>query len=340
MSLEFDERICATCPTADCLVKCQYMDLDRETAHAEMMKVIRGEDSPVLRDCATCYACEEYCTRGNHPFYLITDRREEKGLLTAPRPITNQWINMAEHQGKCMVGDVRDRVMSCCFIPDLGGWASGSLFADLAPSFVLGAEYMCPAVYLHFAKPSVIRERLAKVLENFKKLGVSEVLCLHDECYGTYTSIAPAYGLEVPFKPIHYMEYLHDKLVENRDRIKPLGFKVVYQRPCSSRLSPDQHHWVDKLFELVGVERLERTYQDENALCCGDVLKMAVGYDLAVDVQNRNIADMAETGAEYCVFNCPFCQFTLSEKVSQQGLRPVHMIELCRMAVGELQGEG
>ncbi|MBU2552638.1 MAG: (Fe-S)-binding protein, partial [Proteobacteria bacterium] len=98
MSLEFDERICATCPTADCLVKCQYMDLDRETAHAEMMKVIRGEDSPVLRDCATCYACEEYCPRGNHPFYLITDRREEKGLLTAPRPITNQWINMAEHQ--------------------------------------------------------------------------------------------------------------------------------------------------------------------------------------------------------------------------------------------------
>ena len=337
--LQFDENRCASCPTVDCLVKCQYMEMDRDTAHEEMIKLIRGENSRVLQECATCYGCEEYCPRGNHPFYLITDLREEKNILTAPRPITNQWINMAEHQGKFMVGRVKDAAMSCCMIPDLGAWAKGALFGDLPAATVVGAEFMCPAVYLHFAKPSVVRHRLARVLENFAKLGVKEVLCLHDECYGTYTSIAPAYGLEVPFRPVHYMEHLHGALKAAGDRIKPLDIKAVYQRPCSARLSPDQHHWVDDIFGLIGVQRTEREYQDENSLCCGDVMKSTIGYEAAMGLQKRNLEDMAASGAGYCVFNCPFCLYTLSEKVENKGLRPIHMIDLCRMAIGEREKE-
>ncbi|MCK5723422.1 MAG: (Fe-S)-binding protein, partial [Gammaproteobacteria bacterium] len=77
--LKFDDNLCKTCPTGDCLVKCQYLDVEKKTAVEEMVKIGQGEDSFVLQDCVTCYACEEYCKRGNHPFYLITERREEKG---------------------------------------------------------------------------------------------------------------------------------------------------------------------------------------------------------------------------------------------------------------------
>jgi len=337
--LKFNEKACFTCPTVDCLVKCQYMQFDRDGAHAEIMKVVKGEDSPVLEQCVTCYACEEYCPRGNHPFYLISERREQKGMLTAPRPITNQWINMAEHQGKFMFGNIKDKAMSCCFIPELGEFGQGALFEEIASSFALGAEFMCPAVYLHFAKTSVIKERLPKVIENFARLNVSEVLCLHDECYGTYTSIAPAYGMEVPFKPIHYMEYLYEKLIQFQDRIKPLGIKAVYQRPCSSRFCPDKHHYVKDICELIGVQLLDREYQNENALCCGDILKMVAGYEVYKDVRERNVKDMVSSGANYCIFNCPFCQFSLSEKVSKAGLKPIHMVELCKMAIGEREME-
>ena len=79
-ALKFDENVCATCPSADCLLKCQYMVFDKNEAHEEMMKVVKGEDSPVLHECVTCYACEEYCKRGNHHFYLISERREEKSI--------------------------------------------------------------------------------------------------------------------------------------------------------------------------------------------------------------------------------------------------------------------
>ena len=337
-ALEFDENVCAKCPSPDCLLKCQYMKWDKETAHEEMMKVVTGEDSRVLKECVTCYACEEYCRRGNHPFYLISERREEKGLYTAPRPITNQWINMTRMQGKQMVGKITDRVLSSCFIPALGGMVSGEIFKDLTGSIVFGAEFMCPAVHTHFAKMSVIKERLPMVMENFKKLGVKEVICLHDECYGTYTSIASAYGLEVPFKPIYYMDFLLGRLKELKDKIKPLNIKAAYQRPCSNRLIPDKHHLAKDIMDFIGVELPEREYQDENCLCCADILRSISGYRLANDVQQRNIEDMLKTGAEYCVFNCPACQSTLSEKVGKKGLKPIHIIDLCKIAIGEKGG--
>jgi Fe-S oxidoreductase len=334
-TLKHEETVCASCPSADCLLKCQYMKFSKREAHREMMKVVRGEDSRVLHECATCYACEEYCHRGNHPFYLIEERREEKEIYTAPRPITNQWINMTAMQGKSMVGQVKDKALSSCFIPDLGFLGTGEIFKDVAPAGVFGAEFMCPAVHTHFAKMSVVRERLPVVLDNFKKLGVKEVICLHDECYGTYTAIAGAYGMEVPFKPVYYMDYLLERLDALKDRIKPLGIRAAYQRPCSNRLIPEKHSLVREILDRIGVETPERKYQDENALCCGEILRSVSGYQLADDVQGRNISDMVKTGAEYCIFNCPACQGSLSEKVARAGLKPVHIIDLCKMAIGE-----
>jgi hypothetical protein len=333
--LKYDENLCTTCKTSDCLVKCQFINLDRETAHREVMKIIKGEDSSILNDCVTCYACEEYCQRGNHPFYQITERREEKGMLTASRAITNQWINMCEPQGKYKVGEIKEKVLSCCFIGELRRLARGKLFEDLRSSYILGPEFFCEVVYLHFAKTSIIKERLPKVVENIKQLGIKQLICMHDECYGSFTSLAPAYGIEVPFEPIHYFEYLFEKLRGLKNEIKPLKIKAAYQRPCSSRLSPDKYHLVGEIFDLIGAELVEREYQGENALCCGEVLRMVTGYEVANDVQKKNVDDMVLSGAEYCVFNCPYCQMALSEKVSKRGIKPIHIIDLCKMAIGE-----
>jgi hypothetical protein len=338
--MKFNEKVCATCPSSDCFLKCQYMTFSgHKEAHAEIMKIIRGKDSRVLHECVTCYACEEYCKRGNHPYYLICERREEKDMLTAPRPITNQWINMTQMQGKCMVGDVKDKALSCCYIPELGALGTGEIFKDVAMAGTFGAEFMCPAVHTHFAKMSVIKERLPVVIDNFRRLGVKEVICLHDECYGTFTSIASAYGMEVPFKPVYYMDFLLQRMKELKGKIKPLNITVAYQRPCSNRLIPDKLPLVKKILNLIGVKMPKRTYQDENCLCCGEVIRSVAGYKLADDVQKRNINDMLETGAEYCMFNCPACQIALSEKVSKRGLKPIHIIDLCKMAIGEKERE-
>jgi len=338
LELKFDSTKCAECEAVSCLVKCQYMDLkNKDKAKKEWQKVINGEDSYVLEACTTCYACEEYCPFGNHPFYLIVERQEEKGILPAPRPTVTMWMNQCQPVGRFMVGKVEEKALSYCFLPHFNTLVKGKLFDDIAWSIIFGQEFFCNAVYLHYAKLSVIKDRLPKIIENIKNQGIKELICLHDECYGTFTSLAPAYGMDTPFKPVHYYEYLHNRLKALKDVLKPLNTKAAYQRNCSARLCPETDHYVDDIFGLLGIERVKRKYDRENALCCAEIIRMAKGPPLADDIQKRNIDDMVKSGAEYCVFNCPACWDSLAHKVAKQGIKPIHMIDLCKLAIGEEQ---
>jgi len=336
LHLDFDPAKCAACRTQSCLVRCQYLRLDQDTAKREIDRLIDGEDSFVLDRCVTCYACEEYCEMGNHPFFLIVERQEEKGILPAPRPLVTMMVDQFEPRGKYRVGQLSGTALSFCFAPPLEHMATGRLFDGLASSYVFGREFACPAFYLHYGRAALLKERLPALIERIEQLGITRLLCLHDECFASFTSLAPAYGLEVPFEPVHYFEHLRDRLTELQGEVKPLGVTVVYQRPCSARLHPQTDHLVDEVFELVGARRLEREYHGENALCCGETLRSNKGFDLADDVQSRNVDDMEKTGAEYCVFNCPYCYYALVEQLGKRGIKSVHMIDLCKMAIGEV----
>ncbi len=335
--LQFDKDKCARCKTVSCLTKCQYIHLDAAAAKKEWRKIINGEDSMILEACTTCYSCEEYCPHGNHPFYMIVDRQEEHGILPSPRPIITMWINQCEPVGKFMVGALQERALSYCFLPHFNALAHGKLFEGLEWSVIFGQEFFCNAVYLHYARTSLIQKRLAEVLANIKKQGIKELICLHDECYATYASLAPAYGIDIPFKPVHYFEYLLERLAKLKGQIKPLKMKVAYQRNCSTRLIPQVDHMVDDIFGMIGVERLNRKYDRQNAMCCAEIFRMAKGPVLADEVQQKNLDDMRDCGAEYVVFNCPACWDTLATKVVERGLKPIHMIDLCKLAIGEQQ---
>jgi Fe-S oxidoreductase len=334
--LNYDPQICKNCKTCDCLMNCQYMDFKLAEARAEKEKILQGVDSKVLRGCITCYACEEYCPSGNHPFYQIVDRQEEKGVLPVPIPLTKQQIRMMQAKGTITPGTVSAPVINMCYFPMLTGCVRGKLFENA--SYIVGSDIFCNVMWLHFGKNSVIRERLPRMIDNIwnfylKDSGVDELVCFHDECYGTYTQLAPAFGIDVPFKSIHLFEYLAERLDELQDQIKPIGAKVAYQRPCSNRLVPETQHWVDEIFQKIGVDRVERQYDRENALCCGQVLRAQQREGLADDVQQRNLDDMQQAGVTYCVFNCPACMFTLADAVAERGIFPILMSDLCQAAL-------
>ncbi len=335
--LIFDREKCARCKSIPCMTKCQYIKLDTVTAKKEWQKVLDGEDSFILEACTTCYACNEYCPHGNNPFYMIVDRQEKKGILPSPRPIITMWVNQCEPVGKFTVGLLQEKALSYCFLAHFNVLAHGKLFEDLEYSAVYGQEFFCNAVYLHYAKTSLIKERLPKIIENIRKQGIKELVCLHDECYATYTSLAPAYGIEVPFHPIHYYDYLIEKLKALKDKVKPLGLKVAYQRNCSTRLIPEVDKSLDELFNLIGVERAVRKYDRKNALCCAEIIRMAKGPELADELQKKNLDDMQSVKPDYVVFNCPACWDSLATKVAERGMKPIHVIDLCRLAVGEEQ---
>jgi Fe-S oxidoreductase len=141
--------------------------------------------------------------------------------------------------------------------------------------------------------------------------------------------------MEIPFKPVHLFEYLYSKLKQYEDQISPLNIRVAYQRPCSSRLIPETEHYVNDIFELIGVERVSREYRGENSLCCASVFRMQQNYDLFKTNQSKNIEDMVKAGAQYCIFNCPMCYSSLSEAVKKKEIQPLMIHELCQIAIGE-----
>jgi ferredoxin len=340
--LSFNEKLCESCKTGDCLTKCQYMEVDKDTAREEMLKIFNNEKSFVLSDCATCYACEEYCKKGNHPFYLIVQKQEELDMAPLPDPLIKRGEQMAiPFRGEPEIDKITGPALNLGVFSQLGNLTQGRLFEPLTLMSQDSRKmfhYFCQLMYLHFARTSVINERLPGIMETIAAHGADEIVHFHDECYGTYESYAPAFGMDVPFKSVHLFEYLYNRLVELKEDIVPLNYKVAYQRPCSSRLSSDKYQFVDKIFDLIGVEHVEREYTGENALCCGGTImgqKKEGSRRFSVDIQKRNIDDMKKAGAEICVFNCPACMQVLGPPVAKSGIMPMFMSDLCRLAIGE-----
>ena len=343
--LEFYEDMCAACESQDCLMKCQHLDMDQDTARMEMGKIIKGEDSFVLHDCVTCYACEEYCPNGNHPFYLIVTRQEELGIPPLPDPLIKRGIQTGiPFRGEPEIDKMTGTALNMAAFSNLMDRVQSKLFEGLP---VISHDprkmfhYFCQLMYLHYARTSVINERLDGIIQTIAAHGADTIVHFHDECYGTYTSYAPAFGIKVPFKSVHLFEYLYNKLLELKDEIKPLGYKVAYQRPCSSRLSSDKFQFVGKIFDLIGVEEVKRQYVGENALCCGATIlgqKKPGSRTYYEDLQKKNITDMTDAGAQICVFNCPACMQALATPVSKAGMMPLFMSDLCRLAIGEKIG--
>ena len=148
------------------------------------------------------------------------------------------------------------------------------------------------------------------------------------------TSLAAQYQLSVPFRPVHLFEYLYAALSSLTERITSVGMRVAYQAPCASRYTPEKDYFLDKLFELVGVERVKREYEGLKGLCCGAPL-MATDKQRAMEVKLRNISDARENGAEAMVFLCPMCFLNLRKLCQESGMKPIFITELCSQSLIE-----
>lgn len=112
--------------------------------------------------------------------------------------------------------------------------------------------------------------------------------------------------------------------------------KIAYLRNCSNRFIPETDQWVDKICELIGVERVARKYDRENALCCGGGMEAIPDKKkLRRETQKKNVQDMVDYGAEACVFNCPMCKNMIGSLAERNGLKLYLLSDLCRLALGE-----
>lgn len=335
----FDKSNCNICENIDCLTRCQWIEFsDVEDARKEKNKMINGENSRVLSDCVTCFACDEYCPYNSHPFDLITELQEKYNTLPInPQILENTVKRFAPHpELRLKQIDPNKPVLNKCgFGRTNENRMKGKLFDNL--QYVSGLSFFCNLMYHHYARDSVIRERTPIIIDNIRKQNIKEMICYHDECYGFYASYCPRNGIQLPegFKAIHIYEYLYNFLKEHESEITKLNMKIAYQRSCSNRFIPDVDDYVDKICGLIGVERVKREFDRENAMCCAGIMATIGKKHFTRKAQKDNVNDMIEHGAEACIYNCPACLDSLGSLVERNGLKNYLLSDLCRMALGE-----
>jgi Fe-S oxidoreductase len=328
----FIETRCDLC--GDCLARCPYVEYDNERAADEIGSLIAGEEAPILSSCVTCFACNEFCPTGARPFDLILERQEQFGSLgIAPETIQAQEAMYAT-DSPAQVERTGGRVLSACVFsrsdPDL---FEGRLFQGLP--VVRGRHFFCYVLFDHLGAGSITQRHAQTFVDSLAATGAEEVVLVHDDCYSMLVDRAPQFGIEVPFRPVHLFQYLRGFLDEHRAELRPLGLRVAYQRPCASRLSPRKEEALDGIFRLIGVERVERRYDREGALCCSGAVSF-LQPQVAADVRARNLDDAQGAGAQAMCYLCPVCRRTLTPDAQARGLGNYHVIELVRMALGEL----
>jgi ferredoxin len=328
----FDLSRCDSC--GDCLVRCQYVDYDRSKAIQEITALIEGKDAEILRECTTCMACNEYCTKGANPYDLILQLQEEKGVMPLSEEQLNRFTAQEHFPSQVIKGDSAQPALSLCTmknrLPDRA--VKGQIFDGL--TIVDGGEYYCYILHLHLARESYFRNNIQKFIDSLASLGKKEVVLIHDDCYSTATTKAKEYGIEVPFRPVHIIEYLLNYLKEHPNNITRLNKKIAYQRPCISRYTTEKEPMLDELFELIGVHRVPRKYDRQDALCCGAAI-MDKEPEKGMKLRDKNITDAKGYGADAMVVLCPICWMMLSQPCLERGLPPVYLTNLCRMALGE-----
>ena len=327
----FDRSKCDLC--GECLVKCQYVDFTEEKAKEEIDKLIRGKPASIIKECITCVACNQYCEKGANPFDLINQRQEETSLF----PVSDRALEMFYAADimptEVIPGHLGKQVMSLCTVGDLiPGLFEGQLFEGM--TFLKGGEYFCKIGWVHAGKESPVRDGAQAVVEKLAETKAKEIIFYHDDCYAMMTAKAKEYGVDLPFKPIHIIEYLLNYLRDHKEQIKKLNMKIAYQQPCASRYTPWKDEWLDELFYLIGVERVKRKYDRMNALCCATPV-VATDRERANGIKDKNIKDALDAGAEAIVFLCPICFLSLRRRTREAGLEPIPISNLCRLALGE-----
>ena len=67
--MAFNLAKCDFC--GDCLDLCQYTAYAKDSGAEQIKQLVEGTPAPIVTECVTCAACNEYCSKGANPFDLL-----------------------------------------------------------------------------------------------------------------------------------------------------------------------------------------------------------------------------------------------------------------------------
>ena len=334
----WDVSKCDLC--GDCLVKCRYVDYDRDQAANQIKLLLEGKAADILDKCITCNACFQYCPTGADPANLIYKMQEKVGspISVSFKPYIDSVVKAFEQGSRdvqVIEGDPDKPALSFDSFPFTqfpAGTLESRMFKGM--TVVRGRKYASLVGMAHMGGESLAERYGRKVINSLAELG-KDIVYIHNEGYILAHIKARELGIDVPYRYMHLFEYVREYLLNYQHDITRLHKKVAYQPNCAVRWLPEQDIWLNEIFNLIGVERVSRKYEGVNALCCGGPA-LFVNKELAGNIQENNIRDAMDNHAEAVITICPMCDMVMRDQTAKAGLPKIFITDLCRMALREI----
>jgi ferredoxin len=172
----WDSSKCDLC--GDCLVKCRYVDYDKDQAVAEIKLLMEGKEADILNKCITCVACNDYCPTGADPSNLIFKMQEKIGtcpIAVVGKPVLDEMAKGLEGRGEpsqLVEGDPDKPVLSFDAF-QFGQFPEGTLDSMLfkGMTVVRGSEYMSLVGSVHMGGESFSEKYAQNVIDKLACLG-------------------------------------------------------------------------------------------------------------------------------------------------------------------------
>ncbi|MHA1267430.1 MAG: (Fe-S)-binding protein [Candidatus Helarchaeota archaeon] len=200
-----------------------------------------------------------------------------------------------------------------------------------------GAEICCGSVALRTGDLKTFNFTIEKNLESFRKIGVKTIIT---SCAGCYRTFKKDYGEQLTglgIKVLHTIEFLEQLLDKNELPLKPLGISATFHDPChtgrNSGGTPLYEAPRKILAKIASIKEMKTI--KENAKCCGAGGGVKKAFpELALDIAKSRVQEAEETGADYLISICPFCNRNLSDaiKALSSNLKMRDLLELIEQA--------
>lgn len=211
--------------------------------------------------------------------------------------------------------------------------ATANALTKLGIEFTIAGknEYCCGSPFLRTGQRDIFEKLFEKNMRYWEKSGIERIITSCPGCYKTisqdYPKIAREKGYEFNIEVVHIVSILEKGNFE-----KVEGVKATYHDPCHLGRHMGMYEEPRNVIRKLGIDFVEMERNRQYSLCCGagGGLRSQFG-EISFEIGRERVIDAMETGAEYLITCCPFCEYHLSKSAEKLGNR-IKVVDLVEIA--------
>ncbi len=206
-------------------------------------------------------------------------------------------------------------------------------------AYMAEKEPCCSGILYYSGREDIFIEKAQAAYEAFKSCGVKNIISIVPSCTHTLRNLFPKYIDGFDIKVVHILEALAERIQEMKLEL-PAQMKVTYHDPCQlSRFLKITAEPRQILRAIRGIDLIEpaRTHGEFSTCCGGGGGFEAVFPELSEKIACNRASELADTGAEVIVTNCPGCILQIRHGLKQlkvKNVKVMDIVQIVAMAMG------